>query len=78
MSRLEAAIVLGDDPNAPDPMLNVGRRIDDGRLGSYCRSIVEKRRAFKKRVTGATMTRLIGRSNFAPSHLNEPDMISKG
>ncbi len=50
VSPQEAALILGDDPAATDPTLNVRRRIRDGRLPSYFRSVVEARRAFEDRV----------------------------
>ncbi len=50
VSPREAALILGDDPAATDPTLNVRRRIRDGRLASYFRSVVEARRAFEDKV----------------------------
>lgn len=50
VSPLEAALILGDVSNAMDPTLNVRRRIRDGRLASYFRSVVEARRAFEDKV----------------------------
>jgi hypothetical protein len=52
LSPAAAAMILGDAPVDGDVTFNVRRRIRDGRLDSYFRSDVERRRDFERKTLG--------------------------